>query len=264
MEYENQVAVKFDEAIITIENKKEIENMITDVAERYAGIVVTEDTLKDGRAVRRTLNTFLGNVEDQRKAIKKVFNEPLKQFEEWVRDAEKPLKETINSIDYGIKELETKQKAERFEVFKSYVAFKAIELDVEYPSESVISDWFETFSAKSNYKASGDMTNKAESNLDSVMAHYKLEQESIETDLKYIKSISDPAQYAALEKVYYTSGLKEVENIIQQAGEKEVKQEVQESEKEVTTRILFKLKSKSDRKKLDDLLKSSGLDWKEI
>jgi len=70
------VAVNFDQA------KAEIERMVS----KYRGIVVTADTLKEGRTSAQELNALAKEIDSRRKAAVSEVSAPIKAFEEQMKE----------------------------------------------------------------------------------------------------------------------------------------------------------------------------------
>lgn len=119
----NEIKVVVKDAVISIEEKAKVEQQINEIAKTFSNYLPTADTLTADRATRAKLNNVIKGIDGRRKEIKKDFNKPLKEFEEWVKKASKPLADAIDAIDKGIKEIEENERLIRLSaieaVFKS-------------------------------------------------------------------------------------------------------------------------------------------------
>lgn len=103
------------------ENLRALKEEVEGKAERAKNLVCTEDTVKDVKNVRSTLNKEFAELEEQRKAVKAKVLEPYEAFEkvykECVKDAytkaDDDLKKKISEVEDGL-------KAEKTERVKAY------------------------------------------------------------------------------------------------------------------------------------------------
>ena len=118
----NEIKVVVQDAIISIEEQTKVEQQINEIAKKFKNYIPTADTLPADRATRAELRKVTKGLDDKRKEIKKDFNKPLSEFEAWVKKASKPLIDSIDAIDKGIKEIEENERQIRISVID--VAFK--------------------------------------------------------------------------------------------------------------------------------------------
>lgn len=118
----NEIVVTVQDAIISIEEREKVEQQVNEIAKKFKNYLPSADTLPADRATRAELRKVTKGLDDKRKEIKKEFNKPLDEFEEWVKKASEPLIEAIDAIDKGIKEIEENERQIRISVID--VAFK--------------------------------------------------------------------------------------------------------------------------------------------
>ena len=117
----NEIKVSVQNAIINIEDREKVEQQINEIAKKYSGYLPTADTLTGDKATRASLRKVRKALDDKRKNVKSEYNVPLKEFEDWVKKAMKPLDDAIDAIDKGVKEIEENERQIRLSVVK--VAF---------------------------------------------------------------------------------------------------------------------------------------------
>ena len=117
----NEITVTVQNAIINIEDREKVEQQINEIAKKYSGYLPTADTLTGDKATRASLRKVRKALDDKRKNVKSEYNVPLKEFEDWVKKAMKPLDDAIDAIDKGVKEIEENERQIRLSVVK--VAF---------------------------------------------------------------------------------------------------------------------------------------------
>lgn len=105
-----------DGFIRTIEfNYEELKAEIAAKMEDYNTLVFTEETIKEAKVDRANLRKLKDAIEDERKRIKKLCNEPYLAFEAKVKEITALIDKPIGLIDAQIKEVEEKKKQEKQE-----------------------------------------------------------------------------------------------------------------------------------------------------
>ena len=91
--------------------------------EHYNNIVVTEDTIREGKADRAALNKLKEAIETRRKEYKKEWNAPLAAFEAKVKELVALIDKPIGAIDTQLKAYEEKCRQEKqLEINEAYAA----------------------------------------------------------------------------------------------------------------------------------------------
>lgn len=125
---------KLTPAKIEIEGKEVLEQALTAYQKKYAGYVVTEDTIVGDTAVKNEL----GRVERQLSAAVKEkldeYSNPLDEVKAWVKDILGPVKALKEDIAEQIKNFEAKETENRKqtikEAFEAAIAEKETDLDI--------------------------------------------------------------------------------------------------------------------------------------
>ncbi|AWB31553.1 DUF1351 domain-containing protein [Clostridium botulinum] len=94
-------------------NFDEISNYLDSTLNKYQGIVVTEDTVKDGKKIIAELRKGQKSLDEFRKKIKKEVSEPIKAFENQCKELGKKFDEVIDPIVKQAEEFEEKRKEEK-------------------------------------------------------------------------------------------------------------------------------------------------------
>ena len=106
-------------------NNEELKKEIAEKATEYKNIAYTAEQSTDMRKDRAKLNALVTAFEDQRKRVKKFYNEPYTKFEDQVKEVLAPAREAIALIDKGLDEIEKKYRADRKakmqELYEKYV-----------------------------------------------------------------------------------------------------------------------------------------------
>ena len=124
-------------------NFEEIKTAVQAYMDKYVGLVVTEDNLKDMESAQKEIAGVRTKIDKFRKEVKKLLNEPYENFEgqvkelqELINQAETPLKEQI--LKYEDERVATKEK-ELMEFAKKTAA--NLGLRNEYFKISIQSKW---------------------------------------------------------------------------------------------------------------------------
>ena len=96
-----------------IKNKEYLKKELASQLEYYKGLAVTEETMKDAKSDRATLNKLRTAIDDQRKKVKKQFTEMYKPFEDDCKELIAMIDEPIGAIDSQMEVLNTKRKEEK-------------------------------------------------------------------------------------------------------------------------------------------------------
>lgn len=127
---EIKVVVQQEAACINF-NYAEIKQQLTAQMEIYKGMEYTDDTIKDAKTDRATLNKLSKEIDDRRKAVKKEYNKPLDAFESQVKDLLSIINEPIKIIDSKVKDYENRCRAEKKAQIVTYWNEKVVQLPEE-------------------------------------------------------------------------------------------------------------------------------------
>jgi len=107
-------------------NKDELKAELSAYLENYQGMIVTDDSLPQAKSVRATVNKVCAAINDEKKRIKKLLNDPVMRFEADVKELLTMCESVSNAIDTQIKAFEEATKAAKkaalAEVFASATA----------------------------------------------------------------------------------------------------------------------------------------------
>lgn len=96
---------------------------------KYQGLVFTDENIKEAKTTKAELNKMIATLEDNRKAIKRKWNDPYNAFEAKVKEVVALIQGPLAEIDKQIVDFEERRKAEKR---------KAVEADIERQLLSVI------------------------------------------------------------------------------------------------------------------------------
>lgn len=126
-----ELQVNIEQAKVEIVGQEVFEKGIADVVAKYQNYTVTAGTIKDDKRVLAELRKLTKQISDERIKIKNELSKPATDFEKYIEETEKPLKNIIDQIANDVKEFENHQKALRLDTVKSYLANKASEYMID-------------------------------------------------------------------------------------------------------------------------------------
>ena len=94
-------------------NFDELKTELTAQLERYQGLIITEDGIKEGKEDRAKLNKLKQTIDTCRKEIKKRWNEPYAAFEAKIKEVIALIDAPIAAIDSQLTVYEEARKAEK-------------------------------------------------------------------------------------------------------------------------------------------------------
>lgn len=122
-----ELQVKVTQAQVEIIDREKFEQNINDVVAKYQNYTVTAATIKEDKQVLADLRKLKKQISDERIKVKKELSKPADEIDGYIKQASKPLDDTIDKIAADVKAFEEHQKAVRLDTVKSYIAKKAAE-----------------------------------------------------------------------------------------------------------------------------------------
>lgn len=101
-------------------NFEQLKEELTESLEKYQGLVVTEDNLSDSTKTRTELNKLKTSIDDERKRIKKEWNEPYVNFENQIKELIGLVNKPIECLDTQIKAFEDERKEKKKKEIQSF------------------------------------------------------------------------------------------------------------------------------------------------
>ena len=112
----------------TIEsNINQLDSYITELQNRYANVIVTEEFIAEGKEDRAKLNKLKKNLADERKKIEKDGLSDVQKFILKIKEAEKTVGNLSDNINNQIKEFEEKEKKEKLDWIESTINVEIID-----------------------------------------------------------------------------------------------------------------------------------------
>lgn len=151
-------------AEIEIQGKEVLEQALESYKKKYAGYVVTEETLSDDIKVKDELGRVQRQIEQELKNQLSEYSKPLDEAKAWVDNILDPIKTLQADIKNQIREFEERETEARKETvreaFESAIAESGTELDIK-----LFAIYFDDFSKKKCFMADNVRINQATSKM---------------------------------------------------------------------------------------------------
>lgn len=131
-------------------NYEEVKISLVETVNKYKGMVVTEDTLKDCKATQKELASLRTKIDTYRKDVKRVIEAPIKNFESKCKELISLVEEAENPIKEGIKVFDDKRREDKKVIAEKLIKniITEYEISEEYASELTILDSYVKLTAK--------------------------------------------------------------------------------------------------------------------
>lgn len=123
-------------------NFEEVRNSLIETMNKYKGIVVTEDGLKDCKATQKDLAKIRNDIDAYRKLIKKEMTAPISEFESKCKELIALVKETEVPIQEGIAVYDEKRRQEKVKYISDTItiAIDEVGLNEKYAQKLTVND----------------------------------------------------------------------------------------------------------------------------
>ncbi|WP_413538955.1 DUF1351 domain-containing protein [Enterococcus malodoratus] len=184
---ELEVGVRYTPSEIIIENEDYLAKSVDNLVSLYSSFVLTDDNIPEAKAAKTSLNKVRKILDDQRKEVKKNYNEPLKSFESSIKSYVEKIDQVKNNIDVGIKDFDERERQKREEVLKTTIADMAPNYEILVEELEVDPSW----ANKTNFTKKGEVNSKTIKVIADKMGFIALEKSRIEGDKKTVQTFAD-------------------------------------------------------------------------
>lgn len=184
---ELEVGVRYTPSEIIIENEDYLAKSVDNLVSLYSSFVFTDDNIPEAKAAKTSLNKVRKILDDQRKKVKKNYNEPLKSFESSIKSYVEKIDQVKNNIDVGIKDFDERERQKREEVLKTTIADMAPNYEILVEELEVDPSW----ANKTNFTKKGEVNSKTIKVIADKMGFIALEKRRIEGDKKTVQTFAD-------------------------------------------------------------------------
>lgn len=170
-------------------NKEELEAAVRQKIANYENVVYTEDNMKQAKADRAELNGLIKDIEDRRKIVKKIINEPYILFEAELKDILALIQEPVGLIDKQVKAFEDQQKEEKKSKIRAAYDEVIGDLESVLPFDKVfdnryLNQTYKLATAQADIKSKVEKVRTDLETIDSLESKYKLNAKDV-----YIKTL---------------------------------------------------------------------------
>ncbi|TWK08621.1 hypothetical protein CHCC20442_4334 [Bacillus licheniformis] len=174
--------LEFKPAELNMKNYDEMKEMVQSYAEKYKGLVFTRDEKNGANEARTELLALQNAIEAERKNVKRVYNEPLKEFEGKIKELTDMIGEPLNDIRDGLKVIEEAERAEREDALNRLLDEKLAESTISLDDLEKDEKWLN----KGNWTAKLNPTKKLEEEIDAAIQQAEKEKERKESEQRIL------------------------------------------------------------------------------
>lgn len=162
-------------------NFEDVKASLSETLNKYKGIIVTEEGLKDCKATQKELSSLRVKIDTYRKTIKKEVLSPVTEFESKCKELEKLISDVENPIKEGINVFDNKRREEKREKALEFItdAIESHNLKPKYSSQLNVLDKYITLTG-SVKAVKEDIETRAET--------LRIQQEAEERELEQLKA----------------------------------------------------------------------------
>ena len=165
-------------------NKEELEAAVRAKIAGYENVVYTEENIKAAKNDRAELNKLIKAIEERRKQVKNIINEPYAVFEAELKEITALINEPVALIDQQVKAFEEKQKKEKKAAIKATYDENIGDLTEVLPFEKIFDSRYlnQTYKLATAQKEIADKIDTVKTDLetiDSLDSKYKLNAKDV-------------------------------------------------------------------------------------
>lgn len=148
--------VDFKPSEITINNETKLKELVDVTISRYGSLVFTDDNIPEAKQAKADLNKVAKLLDDQRKAVKKEYSKPLKEFETKINGYTNQIKLVSEGINESISAFEESEKAKRLDKLVSTIEEISPNYGINSSELTINPSWLN----KGNFTTKGELNKK--------------------------------------------------------------------------------------------------------
>ncbi|MGH1705486.1 DUF1351 domain-containing protein [Enterococcus gallinarum] len=148
--------VDFKPSEITINNETKLKELVDVTISRYGSLVFTDDNIPEAKQAKADLNKVAKLLDDQRKAVKKEYSKPLKEFETKINGYTNQIKLVSKGINQSISAFEESEKAKRLDKLVSTIEEISPNYGIDSSELTINPSWLN----KGNFTTKGELNKK--------------------------------------------------------------------------------------------------------
>lgn len=186
--------VSYTPSEITIQNEEQLKLLVDKTTEHYESLIFDSENIPEAKKARADLNKIVTMLDNQRKTVKKSYNEPLKAFEEKLKAYTAQVKETSENINQSIRTFEDNEKEKRLNKIVELIEEVAVNYEVEPAEIEIENTWLNVAS----FTKSGEPTKKTLEEVTSKMTLVSNEKKRVANEktviVNYAKAVELDAE----------------------------------------------------------------------
>lgn len=217
-------------------NKEELEAAVRAKIAGYENVVYTEKNIKAAKNDRAELNKLIKAIEERRKQVKNIINEPYAVFEAELKEITALINEPVALIDQQVKAFEEKQKEEKKAAIKATYDENIGDLAEVLPFEKI----FDSRYLNQTYKlatAQKEIVNRIDTvktdleTIDSLDSKYKLNAKDVYIKtLDLSKALAENKRLADLEEKLEADKRRKAEEEAERKRQEEIRKQKEAEE----------------------------------
>lgn len=136
-----ETSVTFQANEIVINNYEALQEKVRAASDKFANLVVSEETIKEAKKSRAELNKLKTAIDDKRKAVKKAYTENVRIFENQMNALKDEIIPVIDSIDSKTKELDKIQRQEKADKVQALINEMAPNYGIDSRTIEIEKSW---------------------------------------------------------------------------------------------------------------------------
>lgn len=176
----------FTPATIEMTRYEEMKEVIESLVKKYDNQVITRELKKSAEQSRKELIALEKSIDEERKAVKRKYNEPLQVYEEQMKVLQNEIKRPLDKIREGLAEVEQGERDEREGILIRYLNEKLDGLDVEIERQD---SWLN----KGNYTQKG-VGSKLAKEIDTAIELAVKEKQQREVNEQVVRSFCETVE----------------------------------------------------------------------
>lgn len=219
-------------------NKEELEAAVRAKIASYENVVYTEDNIKVAKNDRADLNKLIKAIEERRKQVKNIINEPYAVFEAELKEITALINEPVALIDQQVKAFEEKQKEEKKATIKATYDENIGDLTEVLPFERIfdsryLNQTYKLATAQKEIKDKIDTVKTDLETIDSLNSKYKLNAKDVYIKtLNLSKALAENKRLADLEEKLEADKRRKAEEEAERKRQEEIRKKKEAEEKE--------------------------------
>lgn len=121
-------------------NHEEAKAYILRKSQEYQNIAYTDADESDMKKDRAKINKFITAMENERKRVKAFYNEPYEKFNDQIKDVLQPMRDTVQLIDNGLREIDQQYRDKKTEQCRQLYERHVGDLASLLPFERTVKD----------------------------------------------------------------------------------------------------------------------------